>query len=282
MSAVSLDIDFLSQWIGREEVVTAHLSADLVTKFRAMLGQPAGELGSGAAAPRLIHFCLGQPAIAPSGLGPDGHPARGGFLPPIALPRRMWAGGELRFLGDLCIGDAVEKRSLIANIEMKEGRTGRLCFVTVQHRLTARGRIKIEERQDIVYREEAAGAATKMPPPAPRGRFSRPIDTSTTTLFRYSALTFNGHRIHYDRRYAMQIEGYRGLVVHGPLQASLLHDFAAELAGRAPARFGFRGQAPLIDDDESEMHAEPGDDGMRLWTAPKNGPIAMSAQAYWD
>jgi 3-methylfumaryl-CoA hydratase len=275
-----IDIATLRGWIGREETIADVLTADLAGKFAATLALPRDKIAEGAPAPRLIHFCLAQPALPAALLGPDGHPARGGFLPPVPLPRRMWAGGELRFHGDLKVGDQVRRVSRIADVALKEGRTGPLCFVTVEHRIEARGQVMVEERQDLVYRE-ALPAATTSPPPAPIGEVSRRFDTTPTTLFRYSALTFNGHRIHYDRRYAMEQEGYGGLVVHGPLQATVLMLLAAEIAGRSPDRFAFRGQSPLFDDDICLMHAVSEGGSVRLWTAREGGPVAMSAEASW-
>jgi len=276
----SLDIAHLRQWIGRENTVTDRISEDLVRKFHAMLALPGDVPRLGQPAPRIIHFCLGQPAVPPDGLGSDGHPARGGFLPPVALPRRMWAGGHLTFHSELTVGDVVTRTSRIGDVVLKQGRTGSLCFVTVLHHLEVAGRAILDEQQDIVYRGNEAGSS----PPAqaaPQGTHQRPFETSTTTLFRYSALTFNGHRIHYDRRYAIETEGYAGLVVHGPLQATLLHNFAADLKGSAPKRFSFRGLSPLIDDDVCSMHAEPTAGGFRLWTARAAGPVAMQAEAQW-
>lgn len=276
----SLDIDHLRQWIGREETVSDIVSADLARKFHATLALPGDAPRLGQRAPRILHFCLAQPAVIPAGLGRDGHPARGGFLPPVGLPRRMWAGGDLIFHDELTVGDVATRTSRIADVVMKAGRTGPLCFVTVEHRIAVGDRPILDERQDIVYRGDEAGNA-KTTDPAPQGAHTRAFDTSSTTLFRYSALTFNGHRIHYDRRYAIDVEGYGGLVVHGPLQATLLHNFAAELKGAPPRRFSFRGLSPLIDDDACLLHAEPSADGLTLWTARAGGPIAMRAEAAW-
>lgn len=277
----SLDIADLRGWIGREECVTDIVSADLVRKFRAMLNQPDNPTTEGSIAPRLIHFCLGQPAVPPSGLGRDGHPARGGFLPPVALPRRMWAGGNLTFQREIRVGDVVRKLSRIENVTLKQGRSGPLCFVSVKHSFEVDRQPVLTEQQDIVYRGDEPGIIKPMLP-APQGQHQCPFETSTTTLFRYSALTFNGHRIHYDRRYAVEVEGYSGLVVHGPLQATALHDFATRLKGKPPANFSFRGLSPLIDDDACVLHAEETEEAVRLWSAAKGGPIAMQAEARWD
>lgn len=276
----TLDIDHLRSWIGREEVAEDIVTADLVRKFKATLDLPGGPPQIGEVAPRLIHFCLAQPAAPTAALGPDGHPQRGGFLPPVPLPRRMWAGGSVTFQGDLRVGDAVRRVSRIADVAVKEGRTGLLCFVTVDHTIEGKGRPLLQERQDIVYRGLDGGAA-KAPAAAESGRHRRRVDASAPLLFRYSALTFNGHRIHYDRRYVTEVEGYPGLIVHGPLQATLLLHFAAEIRGTPPARFAFRSLSPLFDGDPVILHATEDGDGLMLWTARENGPVAMTAEAGW-
>jgi 3-methylfumaryl-CoA hydratase len=275
----ALDADHLRSWIGRNQAAEDVVSQDLVTKFRATLDLTKPEGKAAEIAPQLIHFCLGQPSAPTASLGPDGHPARGGFLPPVPLPRRMWAGGEVVFHDDLKVGDAVQRVSTISDVVLKEGRTGLLCFVTVQHVISVDGEVRVEERQDIVYRGE--GGSAPVQPPAPQGQRSRLMGTSVPLLFRYSALTFNGHRIHYDRRYTMEVEGYPGLIVHGPLQATALCHFAAELKGRAPNRLSFRSTGTLFDIDTAFVHAEDKGDHMALWTARDGGPVAMSGQAYW-
>lgn len=277
-----LDIDHLRGWIGREEIRTDLVTEDLARKYHATLGY-AGEMpGPGTIVPRLIHFCLAQPAVPAAGLGPDGHPARGGFLPPVPLPRRMWAGGTVSFHGDLRVGDPVKRISRIQDVVLKEGRTGSLCFVTVEHRIEADRALMLVERQDIVYRElDSAAGAAKAPPLAEAGTHQRPLKAEAPLLFRYSALTFNGHRIHYDRRYVTEVEGYPGLIVHGPLQAVLLCDYATELRGAPPSRFSFRGLSPLFDDDAFSLHASEESAGLKLWTAKQDGPLCMFAEASW-
>jgi 3-methylfumaryl-CoA hydratase len=274
----ALDADHLKTWIGREISAEDTITHDLIRKFRAMLDLPGPDGSAANIAPRLIHFCLAQPAVPESELGPDGHPDRGGFLPPVPLPRRMWAGGDITFNGDLEIGDTIRRTSRITDVVLKEGRTGQLCFVTVRHHIEARGEILVEERQDIVYRGDSGGVAPQAAP-APSGQHSQRMALSTPLLFRYSALTFNGHRIHYDRRYTMETEGYPGLIVHGPLQATLLMNFAAKLKGRAPSRFTFRSSATIFDDDQASLHASADGDRFKLWTARDGGPVAMSAEA---
>jgi 3-methylfumaryl-CoA hydratase len=282
MAGSPLDIAHLRTWIGREEAATDILSEDLARKYHATFDLAGDPPKPGEVAPRLIHFCLAQPAVLTGRLGPDGHPRRGRFLPPVPLPRRMWAGGGLTFHGDLRVGDETRRLSRIDDVVLKEGRTGPLCFVTVRHRVEAGGRLLLEERQDIVYRGlDAPGGAARALPPAEPGRHQRRIKADPPLLFRYSALTFNGHRIHYDRRYVTEIEGYPGLIVHGPLQAALLCNYATELRGTPPGQFSFRGLSPLFDDDAFALHATEEGDRLKLWTAKENGPVSMAAEASW-
>ncbi|MCG5236860.1 MaoC family dehydratase N-terminal domain-containing protein [Xanthobacter oligotrophicus] len=278
-----LDIDHLRTWIAREDIGTEAVDPALVRRFRATFGEEPGNPADGEVAPRLLHWCLAQPTVPSHGLGPDGHPARGGFLPPVPLPRRMWAGGRFAFIDDLRVGDTMRRVSRVEDLSVKEGRTGTLCFVTVKHEIEAGGRTVLTEIQDIVYRGLDAGdAPKKAPTPAAEGRHRRQIVPSAPLLFRYSALTFNGHRIHYDHPYVTQVEGYPGLVVHGPLLATQLYRYAAELGGRPPARFSFRGLSPLFDNAPYVLHAEDGPNGtLKLWTATNGGPVAMAAEAQW-
>ncbi|MEW6124337.1 MAG: MaoC family dehydratase N-terminal domain-containing protein [Pseudomonadota bacterium] len=276
-----IDIDHLRGWIGKEDVAVEGLTAEKVRQFRATFDEEPGAPEAGEVAPRLMHWCLAQPVALTKALGPDGHPARGGFLPPVPLPRRMWAGGSLDFHDEIRVGDVVERASRIESVEVKEGRTGTLCFVTVVHRISADGRACLTERQDIVYRGLDSAPARAAPEPAPAGEHVREVDASAPLLFRYSALTFNGHRIHYDHPYVTQVEGYPGLIVHGPLQATLLLRHAAEMKGAPPARFSFRGLSPLFDNAPVMLHGTASDAGVKLWTARPGGPFGMTAEAGW-
>ena len=280
---MTLDIDHLRQWVGRQQRDAELLTPTLVRQFNATFDRESA-VAMGDTAPPLIHFCLAQPVVPGAGLGADGHPARGDFLPPVPLPRRMWAGGELRFHDAIRIGEMVSRHSTIRDVQLKQGRTGPLCFVTVDHEVTSDGRAVLSERQDIVYRDAAAPgtrAALRAPAPALPGGDSRRVEPTASLLFRYSALTFNGHRIHYDKPYATGVEGYPGLVVHGPLQATLLCQLAVDLKGSAPRMFRFRSLSPLFDDADFTVNAEVEGSGLKLWTAGESGPAAMEAEAQW-
>jgi 3-methylfumaryl-CoA hydratase len=277
------DLDHLRQWIGRSTEASDIVTAQLVKGLRATLFLEIGEPKGGEAAPFTAHWCLAQPVFPMSELGPDGHPARGGFLPPVPLPRRMWAGGELEFLDALRVGDEVTRTSRIADVTMKTGSTGVLCFVSVDHLITTPRGIAIRERQDIVYRDVSAAPSAPVKPVAPppaQHRESHMADS--VLLFRYSALTFNGHRIHYDRGYVTRVEGYPGLIFHGPMQAALLVEFAAKLhGGAAPKKFSYRGVQPLFEGSDFSVNANAAGAGMELWTANSAGQPTMKGTATW-
>jgi len=278
-----LDLDHLRQWIGRTQEATDIVTAQLVKGLRATLFQKIGEPTTGDAAPFTVHWCLAQPVFPMSMLGPDGHPTRGGFLPPVPLPRRMWAGGEIQFLDSLRVGDESTRTSRIADVTVKTGSTGQLCFVSVEHTVTSPRGTAIRERQDIVYREMgSAQAAAKAPPPPPIAQHRETHVSDPVLLFRYSALTFNGHRIHYDRDYVTKVEGYPGLIFHGPLQAAFIVEMAAKLrGGRPPKKFTYRGVQPLFEGSEFSINANDNGDAMDLWTANDAGQPTMKGTATW-
>ncbi|MEX3009667.1 MaoC family dehydratase N-terminal domain-containing protein [Hoeflea sp. TYP-13] len=280
---MELDLEYYRTWIGREESASELVTPELVQRFNATLDIASGDPQPGDAVAPLIHLCLAPSASPTAELGPDGSAARGEYFPPVPLPRRMWAGGELVFERDICVGDQVKRTSRIEDVVLKEGRTGTLCFLTVNHTMSVTGDIVVREKQVLVYRgmEDASRLAAE-PSAAEPGKHQRRIAVSTPLLFRYSALTFNGHRIHYDRPYTTGEEGYPGLIVHGPLQATLLVQFAAKLRdGRTPRRFDYKSHTPLFDDRDFSLHATDDGDRLKLWTACEGGPVAMAAEASW-
>ena len=279
------DLDHLRGWIGKTTEASDIVTAHLVMGLRATLFQEIGEPKKGDPAPWTTHWCLAQPVFPMSELSQDGHPTRGGFLPPVPLPRRMWAGGELQFFDTMRVGDEVKRHSRISDVTMKTGSTGVLCFVAVEHEITTPRGMAIRERHDIVYRDmsstaPAAPAKTPPPPPAAKHRESHMADP--VLLSRYSALTFNGHRIHYDRDYVTRVEGYPGLVFHGPLQASFIVELAAKLhGGTPPKKLSYRGVQPLFEGSEFSVNANDTGTGMELWTANSQGQPTMKGTATW-
>jgi 3-methylfumaryl-CoA hydratase len=270
-------------WIGREEESSERILASVVGAMAATLDLERTP-ESGEALPPGWQWLFFNPVARRSVLSLDGHPRRGGFLPPIQLPRRMWAGSRIQYLADLPIDAEATRRSRILKIENKTGKRGSLSFVTVQHVTSCDGRPCISEEQDIVYREAtAAGAVAAAAPQRYDGvaQWSRTVEPDTTLLFRYSALTFNGHRIHYDQAYARSEEGYPDLVVHGPLTATLLQQFAVEHGeGRRMTRFEFRGVTPLFVGRTFQLEGRPADAGtLELWARGPDGELAMSATA---
>ena len=281
----TLDLDHLRQWVGRTSEASDIVTAQLVKGLRATLFQEIGEPKAGDAAPFTVHWCLAHPVFPMSMLGPDGHPTRGGFLPPVPLPRRMWAGGELEFLDSLRIGDEVTRTSRIADVTVKSGSTGTLCFVAVEHLVSTPRGTAIRERQDIVYREigGAQPAAPAKAAPSPRLAQHRETHMSDAVLlFRYSALTFNGHRIHYDHDYVTKVEGYPGLIFHGPLQAAFIVELAAKLrSGKPPKNLSYRGVQPLFAGSEFSINANDNGGAMELWAANADGQPTMKGTATW-
>jgi len=270
-----LDTTELQLWIGREEAATDTITEAPVRGLSATLDRDDPEPRPGDALPPLWHWMYFLPAHRQSDLAPDGHVQRGGFLPPVPLPRRMWAGSRLEFLRPLRIGETVRRVSRIVEVKSKEGRTGPLVFVVVRHEIGD----AIVEEHDIVYRGE--GAAPQEPPRAPdNASWERVIHPDDVLLFRYSALTFNGHRIHYDRRYTTEVEGYPGLVVHGPLLATLMLDLLRRnLPEATVTRFSFRAVSPVFDLAPFSVCGRPEGDSVKLWVRNAAGGLAMEATA---
>lgn len=271
-----------SAWLGRQEQYAETITPQLVEKFHATLDPHLADAPK-EHAPLLIHWCVALPIAPMDQLGPDGHPRKGGFFPPIPLPRRMWASGSLTFTDDLQVGDRVVRTSTIRSIQRKAGKTGELWFVDVAHELSTERGVAIEEVQTIVYREPDSGQPPRPNAPAPAADYDKTdvVQTSPTRLFRYSAITFNTHRIHYDESYAKQEENYPGIVVHGPLQATLLAHLAARLHGRRPANFSYRGTAALIAGSPMQIGARRTEAGVECSARDENGRVTMAATASW-
>ena len=285
MDITAANLDHLRHWTGgteqRDDVVTAAPLAGWIAALdRADDPAPA----EGTELPPLAHWLYFLPQALQREIGADGHPRRGGFLPPVALPRRMWAGGRLANRHPIRVGDAVTRRSTIKSVDAKHGRSGALVFVTVLHEVLNAHGVAITEEHDIVYRDNPLPGSP--PPPAAAAptdeAYRRAIVPDPVLLFRYSALTFNGHRIHYDRSYVTEVEGYPGLIVHGPLIATLLVDLLRrEQPGAVLKRFEFKAASPLFDIHPFTVCGKPeaGGGEVALWARNHLGQLAMSARA---
>ncbi|MFN3233769.1 MAG: MaoC family dehydratase N-terminal domain-containing protein [Alphaproteobacteria bacterium] len=277
------DID-LQDWVGRSERLSDRVYPAPVRALAATLEDDTVRSSDGATLPPLWHWLYFLPNAPMSQVGSDGHPKRGDFLPPISLERRMWAGSRIVFSGDLRLGDEIMRTSEILNIAEKHGRAGPMVFVTVRHTVSSPRGVAVEEEQDIVF----IAMPDKFVPPKPTSVpentiWSDPVEVDPVLLFRFSALTFNGHRIHYDRDYATEREKYPGLVVHGPLQAMLIMGAARRHnPGRIAEKFMFRAVRPLFDFDTVAVHGCPETDNRQsLCTASGAGHVGMQGEVRW-
>ena len=281
---MTTSVDELQTWIGRNVTVQDHIGSTPVQALNATLDHPAMPVPTGTPLPPLWHWLYFLPLHQQSDIGPDGHAKRGGFLPPVPLPRRMWAGSEFEFRSPLRVGDTVERTSTIDDVTLKQGRTGQLAFVKVRHEVRCNGAPDpaIVEFHDIVYRE--ARRADDVEPPPQRAvvgaAWQREIVPDDVLLFRYSALTFNAHRIHYDRRYVTEVEGYPGLIVHGPLIATLLMDLVRRnLPDAQVAAFRFKAVRPTFDLHAFKVNGRRDGNEVRLWAQDHEGWLTMDASA---
>jgi len=279
---MDIDIDHLRDWIGHRMTAEDTIDGRRTAALAATLDLDTAP-GNGDPLPPLWHWLGFLPCDRACDLGDDGHPHRGGFLPPVPLPRRMWAGSQFEFHRPLQVGATAERVSTVRSVDLKTGRSGALVFVRVEHVLQDASGPLLTEWHDIVYRESPTpGSAPPPAKPAPDNTvWTWGIEPDPVLLFRYSALTFNGHRIHYDRSYATDVEGYPGLIVHGPLQATLLLELLRREHPEATVTtFSFRALRPVFDTAPITVCGRPGDDGaVRLWIADADGALAMDGQA---
>jgi 3-methylfumaryl-CoA hydratase len=277
-----IDIEYLKQWEGREQI-----EEDVITPWtaRAMAAvldwEAAPEAGTDLPPP--WHWLYFLPAARQSEIGEDGHPRRGGFLPPVSLPRRMWASGRIEYHAPLRVGDAARRVSTVRSVTHKQGGSGDLVFAVIGHDIHTDAGLSIREEQNLVYREDPKPGAPPprvVEPPATAG-FSRRMTADPVLLFRFSALTFNSHRIHYDREYATGVEGYSNLVVHGPLLAALLLDLARHEGGADGrlASYEYRAVRPLLAGSPFRLEGRRTDSGLELWVASDSGGVTMQATA---
>jgi 3-methylfumaryl-CoA hydratase len=280
----------LQDWSGRSETVDDVVTATPYAALSATLDWAADGSAPrppiGTRLPYLWHWLYFLPIYTQSEIGPDGHARRGGFLPPVPLPRRMWAGSDFEFHEALCVGDALSRTSTIVEIKEKSGRTGNLIFVKVRHEIRRNGAqsVALTEHHNIVYRDAPKAGDVAPPPQAAPDEWAweRQIIPDDVLLFRYSALTFNGHRIHYDRKYVTEVEGYPGLIVHGPLIATLLMDLLRRQKPDAKVtHFEFKAVRPIFDIHPFSVHGQPSDDGktVHLWGRDHEGWLTMDATA---
>jgi 3-methylfumaryl-CoA hydratase len=265
----------LQNWIGKEEVREDFVARGPFDRLNAMLDRPAER----DAIPPLGHWLCFLPEAPQAQLGVDGHPERGGIVPPIALPMRMFAGSRLEFHAPVPFGAGIRRVSRIMDIKEKAGRTGPLAFVTTQHEVFAGPTLCVTETVDVVFREKSGNAAALPPGERREAQVSRTIKPEPALLFRYSALTYNAHRIHYDRDYATRAEGYPGLVVHGPLLATLLVDLLRRHRPEDRIRtFAFRAQRPVFDLSPFTVNLTDTAAGADVWANDGDGYVAMTGQ----
>lgn len=278
----AVDIAALRAWVGREESCSGLISCAPVAQLSATLDHPTTRACQGESLPPLWHWLYCPSLCASSDLGPDGHPRRGGFLPPVPLARRMWAGSRLEFFIPLRVGDELQRVSTVTDVTLKSGRSGQLVFVTVNHRIMIAAGLAVEEEQKLVYRDFEAVTGSSPPSQAAPAvaQWSRELAPDPVLLFRYSALTFNSHRIHYDRDYAREVEGYGNLVVQGPLTATLLLAMLeSECPGVQLQGFEFRGLRPMLAGEAMTLQGRRDGAAVLLWALDARGDLALQARA---
>ena len=280
--STKVDIDHLRKWIGKIDNVTDYVTPIVEQRYRATLNMDIGNPKHGEPVTSGLHWMLGWNLVKNDELGVDSHPALGEFLPPVPLPRRMWAGSEIKVLKPIRVGDKVVKQSTVADIQVKEGRTGLLCFVTAEYNFLVNDEVTINEKHNIVYRDisKSGGGSGYSKEIPERADLREKIFMHPTILFRYSAIGFVGHRIHYDHPYTVNEENYPGLIVHGPLQATYLLRAAEKLMGKQVKSFTHKVMAPVFANSEYMVGVDKMDDGsVSCWGATKEFGVTMRAEA---
>ena len=280
--SIKVDIDHLRKWIGKIDNVTDYVTPIVEQRYRATLNMDIRNPKDGDPVTSGLHWMLGWNLVKNDELGVDSHPALGEFLPPVPLPRRMWAGSEIKVLKPIRVGDKVIKQSTVADIQVKEGRTGLLCFVTAEYDFLVNDEVTINEKHNIVYRDisKSGGGSGYSKDIPEKADLSEKIFMHPTILFRYSAIGFVGHRIHYDHPYTVNEENYPGLIVHGPLQATYLLRAAEKLMGKPVKSFTHKVMAPVFAGSEYMVGVDKMDDGsVSCWGATKEFGVTMRAEA---
>ena len=280
---MNINVDELKSWIGNDEIAFDEVSQSLEARFRATLDEDPGNPQKGEIASSGLHWALAPSVVKSSLLGKDSHPKKGEFLPPVPLPRRMWAGCRTHFLKPLKIGDLVKKRSSVVDINLKDGKSGLLCFVTANYEFFVDDQLMIKEDHDLVYRnynKEDKTILVKNNLPFIKSDYEEKIFAHPTMLFRYSAITFNGHRIHYDYPYSTEEEGYKDLVFHGPLQATLMLRAAEKYKKAKVKSFSHRGVAPVYANDDLIINIKnKPNDSLNCFTSTKDAGMTMKGEA---
>ena len=280
---MNINVDELKSWIGNDEIAFDEVSQSLEARFRATLDEDPGNPQKGEIASSGLHWALAPAVVKSSLLGKDSHPKKGEFLPPVPLPRRMWAGCRTHFFKPLKIGDLVKKRSSVVDINLKDGKSGLLCFVTANYEFFVDDQLMIKEDHDLVYRDynkEDKTTFVKNDLPFVKSDYEEKIFAHPTMLFRYSAITFNGHRIHYDYPYSTEEEGYKDLVFHGPLQATLMLRAAEKYKKAKVKSFSHRGVAPVYANDDLIINIKnKPNDSLNCFTSTKDAGMTMKAEA---
>ena len=280
--STKVDIDHLRKWIGKIDNVTDYVTPIVEQRYRATLNMDIGNPKDGYPVTSGLHWMLGWNLVKNDELGVDSHPALGEFLPPVPLPRRMWAGSEIKVLKPIRVGDKVIKQSTVADIQVKEGRTGLLCFVTAEYNFLVNDEVTINEKHNIVYRDisKSGGGSGYSKDIPEKADLSEKIFMHPTILFRYSAIGFVGHRIHYDHPYTVNEENYPGLIVHGPLQATYLLRAAEKLMDKPVKSFTHKVMAPVFANSEYIIGVNKMDnDSVSCWGATKEFGVTMRAEA---
>ncbi len=280
MKQAKLDADYLGQWIGNKETTGETISVEPLHRMRATLDYAPKTMTEGEVVPALWHWVYFLKPTRASELGRDGHAAQGEFMPPVPLPRRMWAGGQVKFYAPLRVGERARRESTVRDVKIKQGLTGKLCFVEVEHAISVGDELKLSETHNIVYRDiKQPGDKKPRAPDAPDdAQWTREVKPDSTLLFRYSALTFNGHRIHYDLDFCRHEEGYSGLVLHGPLTATLLIEMLRQQnPGKSLESCDYRAYSPLFDDASFTLNGKMDGTDAILWAANPQGRLAMKA-----
>lgn len=280
------ELEALKEWIGKSETAEERADAGRMHGLAALLDKP-GVPKEGDAIGPMGNWCYFTPRVPASEIGPDGHPARGGFMPPVPLPRRMFGGFRATYHKPLIIGEMMQREARITDVQIKQGSTGTLVICTVRNSFSGENGLAIEEDHDYVYRgnppadaKDKSGGSGKTPTAPADHAWSKTITPDPVMLFRYSAVTFNGHRIHYDRKYVTEVEGYPALVVHGPLIATLLVELALDSnPGRTLQKFDFQARAPLFDNAPFTVAGKPTENGCSLWSTTPAGTYSARATA---